>query len=167
MPVILPLLVEHPCPNLPASSDQQIPLLRNVAWTTSNLVRGKPQPEWRLVSPLVPAVCKLIQTTDDADVLMDLAWTLSFLSDNSTPVHEHIGAVIATGVLPRVVQLLGSPLPQLVMPALRTLGNVVSEGLTRAASACRQQELAFNPDSSSRRWLCVCLSCGAVLGEQQ
>ena len=127
MAVLLPLLVDPPCPNLPASSAQHIQLLRNVASTANNLVRGKPQPAWSLISPLVPAICKLIQTTEDAELMTDLTWALSFLSDDSTPANEHIAALIATGVLPRVVQLLGHALPEIVTPALRTLGNVVSE----------------------------------------
>ena len=163
---MVPLLVEKPHPNLPASSDQQIQLLRNVAWTTSNLARGKPQPEWHLISPLVPAVCKLIHTTQDAEVLTDLTWTLSYLSDDSTPVNERIGAVISAGVLPRVVQLLGNHLPQIVTPALRTLGNVVSGyGAFPRCSTRMQilpsciQELGFTPDAvlTSVVFLCACL----------
>ena len=126
-------------------------LLRNVAWTTSNLARGKPQPEWHLISPLLPAVCKLIQTTADAEVLSDLAWSLSYLSEDLTPARERLTLLIATGVLRRVVQLLGHSEPQVVLPALRTLGNVVSETERMQPTHVQQippciPELDFNPE---------------------
>ena len=53
-------------------------------------------------------------------------WALSYLSDDSTPNNAHISAVIATGVIPHLVQLLLHPNPRILTPALRTLGNIVT-----------------------------------------
>ena len=41
------------------NSDAKPSMLRNAAWTLSNLCRGKPPPAWDVVSPALPVLAKL------------------------------------------------------------------------------------------------------------
>jgi len=97
-------------------------ILRNATWAISNLCRGKPQPEWDLISSAVPVLCKLVYSSDE-EVLTDACWALSYLSDGP---NERIQAVLDTGICRRVVELLLHPSPSVQTPALRTIGNIVT-----------------------------------------
>ncbi|KAG2331252.1 hypothetical protein Bca4012_019175 [Brassica carinata] len=100
----------------------KLSMLRNATWTLSNFCRGKPQPSFEQTSPALQVLNSLVQSTDD-EVLVDACWALAFLSDNT---HEHIQAVIDAGVIPRIIQLLAHTSPAVLIPALRTIGNVVT-----------------------------------------
>ncbi|KAF1791271.1 Atypical Arm repeat [Phytophthora cactorum] len=97
-------------------------MLRNATWTLSNFCRGKPQPQFDLVSPALPTLGQLIYTHDE-EVLTDACWALSYLSDGS---NEKIQAVIEAGVCRRIVELLMHHSPSVQTPALRTVGNIVT-----------------------------------------
>lgn len=72
-----------------------------------------------------------------------LLWcrALSYLSDENGG--QRIPAVIQSGVVPRLVELLGSPNTEVVVPCLRTLGNLACTTTRRAGRSTR-------PCSSSR-----------------
>jgi importin subunit alpha-2 len=53
---------------------------------------------------LLPALALLVNN-QDKEVVSDACWALSYLTDGSV---ERIQAVIDSGVVPRLVQLLGS-----------------------------------------------------------
>jgi len=97
-------------------------LIRNAIWTLSNFCRGKPPPDFRVVQPALPILAYMIRS-DDADVLADACWALSYLSDG--PNHK-IQAVIEARVVPRLVQLLDHPQFTVQTPALRCIGNIVT-----------------------------------------
>jgi len=97
-------------------------LLKNATWAVSNLCRGKPEPPFDLVSPVLPTLKTLLQHKDD-DVLQDACWALSYLSDGE---NDKVQAVIDAGVVPRLVELLMHTSYSVKTPALRTLGNVVT-----------------------------------------
>src|SRR5690606_4494642 len=78
-------------------------LLRNAVWVLSNLCRGKPQPSLSLLSPALPLLAELIHSAD-SEVVVDATWALSYLSDGDD---HRIAAVLAAGVAPRLVALLG------------------------------------------------------------
>lgn len=102
-------------------------------------------------SPALPILRQLINSTDE-EVLTDACWALSYLSDGS---NDKIQAVIDAGVCPRLVELLQwvsrlcticsqsfslvhiclinviiglfrHPSPSVLIPALRTVGNIVT-----------------------------------------
>lgn len=97
-------------------------LIRNAAWTLSNLCRGKPAPKFELVSKALPTLAVLIYNEDE-EILTDACWTLSYLSDGS---NENINAVLKAGVAERVVDLLSHSSFLVQTPALRTVGNIVT-----------------------------------------
>jgi len=96
--------------------------LRNTMWAVSNLCRGKPSPDFARMLPVVQALPTMLGVTDE-EALADACWAASYLSDGPD---EKIGAVIDTGVCPRLVELLSHPATNIQIPALRCIGNIVS-----------------------------------------
>ena len=135
-------------------------MLRNATWTLSNLVRGKPQPAWSMVSPAVPVLAQLIFSSDD-EVLADGCWALSHLSDGP---NEKIQAVLDTGICVRIVELMGHPSPAVQTPALRTVGNVVTgdDNQTQCAiyagAIARLLALLHSPNKGIRKEACWTIS---------
>jgi hypothetical protein len=98
-------------------------LLQNVTWTISNLCRNKnPPPPFESVVVTLPSLVMLIEHSGLV-VQIDACWALSFLADGNT---RQIQAVIDSGVVSKLVPLLGLTENKIVMPALRTLGNIVT-----------------------------------------
>ncbi|CAH1426340.1 unnamed protein product [Lactuca virosa] len=100
----------------------KLSMLRNATWTLSNFCRGKPQPSFDQTKPALPALQQLIRSEDD-EVLTDACWALSYLSDGT---NDKIQAVIEANVCPRLVELLNRASPTVLIPALRTVGNIVT-----------------------------------------
>ncbi|KAL2231279.1 UNVERIFIED_CONTAM: Importin subunit alpha [Sesamum indicum] len=100
----------------------KLSMLRNATWTLSNFCRGKPQPVFEQTRPALPILQQLIHSSDE-EVLTDACWALSYLSDGT---NDKIQAVIDSGVCPRLVELLLHPSPTVLIPALRTVGNIVT-----------------------------------------
>ncbi|XP_023753852.2 importin subunit alpha-1a [Lactuca sativa] len=100
----------------------KLSMLRNATWTLSNFCRGKPQPSFSQTKPALPALQQLIHSNDE-EVLTDACWALSYLSDGT---NDKIQAVIEANVCPRLVELLNHPSPSVLIPALRTVGNIVT-----------------------------------------
>ncbi|WJX95925.1 hypothetical protein P8452_77189 [Trifolium repens] len=110
-------------PLLSQLNDQSnISTLRDAMWTLLNFLRGKPQPQFEQVRPALPALQRLL-FSDDEQVLTDTCWALSSLSYGS---NDKIQAVIDAGLCGRLVQLLLHPSPSVLIPALLTVGNIVS-----------------------------------------
>ncbi|EPY49927.1 karyopherin Cut15 [Schizosaccharomyces cryophilus OY26] len=104
-------------------SCKRLSMLRNCTWTLSNMCRGKnPQPDWNVISCVIPVLSKLIYSLDD-DVIVDALWAISYLSDGP---NEKIQAIIDAGIPRRLVELLMHPNPQIQTPALRSVGNIVT-----------------------------------------
>jgi importin subunit alpha-1 len=94
-------------------------LVRTATHALSNLCRGKPQPSFDVVQSALGVLGSLIRG-DDAEVLSDACWALSYLSDGK------VDAVLDAGVLPRVIQLLDHKENNVQTPALRCIGNFVT-----------------------------------------
>jgi len=106
--------------------EAQLSMLKNATWTLSNFCRGKPPPDFDAVKPALPTLAKLIHS-NDPEVLTDACWALSYLSDDSTSGNQKIQAVIqCPGVPSRLISLLMHPNTNVQIPALRTVGNIVT-----------------------------------------
>ncbi|EGC37901.1 hypothetical protein DICPUDRAFT_53657 [Dictyostelium purpureum] len=102
----------------------KITLVQNVTWTVSNLCRGKPHPDFSIVSQCLPSIKKLLDCEDlPSEVYGDLCWALSYLTDGA---NEKIQTVIDSGVLTRLVELLEHAEGIVYTPALRAVGNIVT-----------------------------------------
>ncbi len=97
-------------------------LVRTAAWALSNFCRGRPQPSFDVVQPALGVLGSLING-DDPELLADVCWALSYLSHGP---NDRIQAVLDTGVLPRLVQLLDHHEVTVQTPALRCIACIVS-----------------------------------------
>lgn len=100
----------------------KLSMLRNATWTLSNFCRGKPAPDFELTRHALPALARHIRSTDE-EVLTDACWALSYLSDGD---NNKIEKVIQAGVCRRLVELLMHHTAGVLVPALRTVGNIVT-----------------------------------------
>ncbi|CAL5380436.1 unnamed protein product [Camellia sinensis] len=112
---LMPLLAQ-------LNEHSKLSMLRNATWTLSNFCRGKPPTPFEQVKPALPVLQQLIHLNDE-EVLTDACWALSYLSDGP---NDKIQAVLEAGVCPRLVELLLHPSPTVLIPALRTVGNIVT-----------------------------------------
>jgi len=106
--------------------DRAIPgssFVRNASWTLSNLCRGRPAPDFNKVQRAIPSLAKVLIENDVEDILIDVCWAMSYLSDGG---EERIPVILATNVLPRMVQLLQHENIAVSVPCLRAIGNVVT-----------------------------------------
>jgi hypothetical protein len=56
-----------------SNNNTRLSLLRNTSWTLSNLCRGKPSPQFCVVSPAIPLLSKFLNSNDN-EVLTDACW---------------------------------------------------------------------------------------------
>ncbi|CAL9107688.1 unnamed protein product [Musa textilis] len=140
----------------------KLSMLRNATWTLSNFCRGKPQPAFeQQVKPALPALERLIHLNDE-EVLTDACWALSYLSDGT---NDKIQAVLEAGVCPRLVELLLHPSPSVLIPALRTVGNIVTGDdvqtqyvINHQALPCLLNLLTHNHKKSIKKEACWTIS---------
>ncbi|KAH8953121.1 hypothetical protein BDL97_08G006700 [Sphagnum fallax] len=140
----------------------KLSMLRNATWTLSNFCRGKPQPPFEQSKPALPALERLIHSNDE-EVLTDACWALSYLSDGT---NDKIQAVIEAGVCRRLVDLLLShPSPSVLIPALRTVGNIVTGDdlqtqfiINNQALPCLLALLTHNHKKSIKKEACWTIS---------
>ncbi|XP_023766803.1 importin subunit alpha-2 [Lactuca sativa] len=143
------------------NENAKLSMLRNATWTLSNFCRGKPQPPFEQTRPALPALERLVHSNDE-EVLTDACWALSYLSDGT---NDKIQAVIDAGVCQRLVELLLHPSPSVLIPALRTVGNIVTGDdiqtqhiIERGALPCLLSLLTHNHKKSIKKEACWTIS---------
>jgi importin subunit alpha-1 len=97
--------------------------IKHGIWTLSNLCRGRPLPKFDLVKDSIPVFAQVLKTSTESEVLTDAAWAMSYLSDGD---NDRIDLVIQTGVIPKLIELLNHPYISILIPCLRSLGNIVT-----------------------------------------
>jgi len=105
------------------NNETSLSFLRNIVWLMSNLCRNKnPSPPFDKIQRLLPVLSQLL-CNSDVQVLSDACWALSYVTDDD---NNKIQAVVDIGAVPRLVALLGSDEPSIIVPALRSVGNIVT-----------------------------------------
>ncbi|XP_068663083.1 importin subunit alpha-4-like [Aristolochia californica] len=99
----------------------KLSMVRKATWTLSIFCRSKPSAPFQLIKPALSVLAHLIHSTDE-EVLTDACWALFSLSDGTK---DEIQAVIEAGVCQKLLDLLGLPSSTALIPALRTVGNIV------------------------------------------
>ena len=127
----------------------KLSMLRNATWTLSNFCRGKPQPAFEQTRLALPTLARLAASADE-EVLTDACWALSYLSDGT---NDRIQAVLDSGVARRLVELLMHQAAAVLVPALRTVGNVVTgdDVQTQAVINCGALPCLLNLLSTSTK----------------
>uniref|UniRef100_A0A7R9VPI5 Importin subunit alpha n=1 Tax=Chlamydomonas euryale TaxID=1486919 RepID=A0A7R9VPI5_9CHLO len=143
------------------NSNAKIGMLRNATWTLSNFCRGKPPPNFAITRQALPTLAQLIHHNDE-EVLTDACWALSYLSDGD---NDRIDKVIEANVCTRLVELLMHPSPAVLVPALRTAGNIVTGNDTQTqviinsgALPCLMNLLMTNHKKSIKKEACWTIS---------
>lgn len=77
--------------------------MRNASWALSNLCRGRPQPNYNYVRPAIPSLVKVLVENDKEDIITDICWALSYLSDGAK---ERINDLLSAPLLSRLIQLM-------------------------------------------------------------
>jgi hypothetical protein len=118
----------------------KLTMIRNATWCMSNFCRGKPKPNFNQIKTCIPVLAKLLMQ-NDPEVLTDSCWALSYVTDDQTQGNQKIQAVIEqTGICQRLIYLLQHGTNAVQVPALRTIGNIVT-----GDDAQTQAMLAPNP----------------------
>ncbi|KAK9997035.1 hypothetical protein SO802_021721 [Lithocarpus litseifolius] len=126
---LLPLLAQ-------LNKHAELSMLRNATWTLSNFCQGKPQPPFdQLLHTLYIQMMK--------KSLSNACWALSYLSDGT---NDKIQAVIEAGVCPRLVELLFHPSPSVLIPALRTVGNIATGDDMRTQFRALSDQMYKSPE---------------------
>ncbi|XP_047475404.1 importin subunit alpha-3-like [Penaeus chinensis] len=117
----------QPLINIIEAGEQEGPTkvstIRVVAWVLANIFRNKNltlTPE-ELKESI--AALKVLVNYRDEEVNVDALWALSYLSEQGD---EEIEGVLREDLLPVIVRHLGSDRSQMIVPALRASGNIVS-----------------------------------------
>jgi len=140
----------------------KLSMIRNAAWTISNLCRNKPAPDLNVVKPLLPVIGYLLQIGEtDKETLTDACWALSYFSEGCS---DRVQLVIESSLLPRIVALTSHDEQVIQTPALRILGNIVSgnDNQTELAIRCGALQallkLLNHPKKNIRKEACWSIS---------
>lgn len=107
-----------------ATNSKKPSVVRNATRTLSNLCKGKrPQPYWEVIKHALPTLTDLLFSYD-AEVVIDACWGISYLSDGTISQQR---AVLHARVTVRLMEMLGDSMTAVQAPALRAIGNIVTD----------------------------------------
>ncbi len=73
-------------------------VIRNATCVLSTLVQKKPLPKFELVQEAIPLLFKLIQQTQDLEILSNAAWALFHILDASRKQNSQVNSVYDTNI---------------------------------------------------------------------
>jgi importin subunit alpha-1 len=150
-----------PIANILDSAQPGSSFVRNASWTLSNFCRGRPPPDFSKVKRAIGSLAKVLIENDVDDILIDVCWAMSYLSDGG---EDRIPVILSTNVLPRLVQLLQHNNIAIAVPCLRTIGNIVTgdDGQTQyvieAGALDALNNIIFHKKKTVRKEVCWSLS---------
>ncbi|KAJ3445724.1 importin alpha [Anaeramoeba flamelloides] len=97
-------------------------IAKNAIWTLSNLIRSRPRPKLSLIKNVIPIFATYI-TSGIPQLIQDSCWGLCYISDGTS---ENINAVLKYDVVDKLVGFLESKELTILVPSLRTIGNIVT-----------------------------------------
>jgi importin subunit alpha-1 len=77
-------------------------IIKHGTWAISNLCRGKPLPDLKLVEAALPTMSAVVQKETETEVITDAMWALSYL----TRIESKIQPTIESGVVPSLIHHL-------------------------------------------------------------
>lgn len=113
-------------------------------WGVSNLVRGKPKPNWNTVKVVIPCLLRCLSKDTDSEVLADVCWGMSYMSESD--VADHIWDIINMGLnidvdfIKIMIGLISTDNDAIRVPSLRVCGNLVT-GDDVITQLCLDKEL--------------------------
>ncbi len=135
------------------NSSMPLSFQRIFVWTISNLVRGKPQPLWNRVSCVIPIILLYLNCCD-IEVLTDICWALSYLSDGC---NEHIQSILDLSLLSSIdiseylVNFLDKKSMNVLVPALRTCGDHQTQQIIDRGLLSKLLKLLRRPNHSVKK----------------
>jgi hypothetical protein len=98
-------------------------IIRNASWSLSNFCRNHPVPDYQKVKRCIPTLAKVLLEEKSSDVTLDICWAFSYLSDGG---EERIPDILNSQIIPKLYELLRDPKVGIVIPSMRTIGNLVT-----------------------------------------
>lgn len=98
-------------------------LTRNATWTISNLCRGKPRADFKILQQAIGPLLKVIKENENPDILVDCCWALSYIIDGSKEV---ITEFMIPELIDRLIGLVNHNTLSIQIPVIRTLGNMTT-----------------------------------------
>eukprot|EP00826_Nyctotherus_ovalis_P063989 TRINITY_DN9380_c0_g2_i2.p1 TRINITY_DN9380_c0_g2~~TRINITY_DN9380_c0_g2_i2.p1 ORF type:complete len:312 (-),score=66.84 TRINITY_DN9380_c0_g2_i2:41-976(-) len=95
-------------------------VVKSCVWCIAKLCEGKPAPPLDQILPAFDALARTLQGRSDKNALTWAAEGLLSLSDSGS---DRISCIIATGIVPRLVELIGHK-EAFVFSCMRTIGNI-------------------------------------------
>ncbi len=108
----------------------KLSLLRNCAWTLSNLCRLKPAPAFSEISAAVEILSVMLDMAD-LEVVTDACWSFSYILDipsslSESQIFEIHQKVIQSKAVERLIRRLALTSVKSIVPAVRAIGNLIS-----------------------------------------
>jgi len=151
--------------------DRRVALQRQVAWTLSNLARGRPQPDFERVRIAVPALVSRLSPAryavwQDTETINSVVWCLAYTSDDKSPDNNKLTWLLANApdMLQNLLPLMSHESHQVRSPVLHVLGNVASgdeyhtQALIDSGALGPLRALLSDPKDVIRKETCWCLS---------
>ncbi|KYM97420.1 Importin subunit alpha-1, partial [Cyphomyrmex costatus] len=102
-----------------------VTFMDDISWLLSNLCQKNPPLTVELIKPVL-SVFNCLFNNKNQYIISDVCRTLSYLTDGSK---DNVQAIIETAdILPKLLECLTLRKETIVLPALRTLGNIVTIG---------------------------------------